>query len=96
MTALCLLVFTSGIAASRDAFAGDTDRCVNAAEQAQRLRRDGHLRSARESLVACARETCPGPVRVDCKQWLGEVDADLPSIVVRALEDDGRAITDVR
>ncbi len=86
----------SGLSASRDAGANDTDRCVSDAEQAQRLRHDGHLRSARDSLVACARETCPGPVRVDCKKWLGEVDADLPSIVLRASEDDGRALMDVR
>lgn len=96
LTPFVALVLASLVCAPRLAAADDTDRCVNAAEEAQRLRRDGHLRAARESLVACARETCPGPVRADCKKWLGEVEADLPTVVVRALEDDGRAISDVR
>lgn len=72
------------------------DQCFDAYEQAQRLRKDYHLRAAREQLLACGAEACPGFVRQDCARWLGEVEASTPTIVVLARRPDGTAVEDAR
>lgn len=93
VAALGVLSVVSGAGPAR---ADETDRCVSDAEQAQRFRRDARLRSARASLLGCAREACPLLVRTDCKRWLGEVDAALPTVVLRCSDDHGSEIVDVR
>jgi len=70
--------------------------CVSAADAAQQLRSDGKLRDARAALLVCAREACPGIVRADCAQWLSEVEAAIPTLVVRAQDTHGRELGDVR
>jgi hypothetical protein len=72
------------------------DQCFDAYEQGQRLRKDGHLRAAREKLVACGAEACPAFVRQDCAKWLGDVEASTPTIVVLARRPDGNAVEDAR
>jgi hypothetical protein len=58
--------------------------CVAQHEQAQLLRRQGRLIDTRAALVACAQEACPGVVRTDCVQWLGDVARAVPSVVLTA------------
>ncbi len=58
--------------------------CVAASEEAQTLRDEHALTKAREKLVLCARDTCPRVVRKDCSEWLSEVDASLPTVVLAA------------
>jgi hypothetical protein len=70
--------------------------CATAAVTAQQQRADGKLREARLSLHLCAREVCPGLVRNDCTQWLAEVEASLPTIVLRASDARGQDVNDLK
>jgi hypothetical protein len=70
--------------------------CVQASDKAQQLRVAGKLLEARDSLRACVLDACPGVVREACAQWLGEVQASLPSIVIGAKDGDGRDLLDVK
>jgi hypothetical protein len=65
--------------------------CVKGAEDGQRLRAQGKLWEARESFTSCASERCPPLVRSDCSGWLAEVEAAVPSIVVRATAAENQA-----
>lgn len=79
--------------------------CVSAYDQTQALRKQGNLVEARQRALACSQPTCPGVVSKDCAQWLGEIDASLPTVVFSAELDgndtaavrvllDGKPITD--
>jgi hypothetical protein len=74
----------------------DKEQCVTTAEQAQPLRRAGRLLDARERLLVCASATCPRVVRSDCTTWLASLDGEIPTIVIRAHDDRGRDMVDVR
>jgi hypothetical protein len=87
---------TPGRALADDAPRPTKERCFDAYEQAQRLRKAYHLLQAREHLVTCGSSTCPPFVAQDCTKWLGEVEASTPTIVVLARGPDGAAIEDVR
>lgn len=84
------------LATSGSAWADDADRCASLAERAQRDRLAGRVRAAREGLIACSSETCPRAVRSDCGRWLSEVESELPTVVVRAVDGRGHDLTDVR
>jgi hypothetical protein len=58
--------------------------CLARYEYAQVARRQRRLLDARSELLLCSREACPGPIRGDCIDWLGEVGRSLPSVVVTA------------
>lgn len=73
-----------------------TNACVESHVSAQRLRRDGKLRAAREQLVACARTSCPQVLVRECAAWLTEVEAAIPSVVFEATDERGRDLVDVR
>ena len=45
------------------AWADDREQCATAAEQAQSLRDEGKYRRAREQMLVCARDVCPGPIK---------------------------------
>ena len=80
------------------AFAGPDERaeCANAADQAQSLRDEGKYRRAREQMLVCARDACPGPIKSDCGKWLGEVDRDAPTVVFGARDSKGTDVFDVK
>ena len=82
--------------AAAPALADGNEVCATAAEQAQSLRKAGKLREARERLVKCTRDTCSAIVRPFCAQWLSEVDAALPSVVIRALDARGQDVLEAR
>ena len=73
-----------------------TEACVAAHLTAQRLRRDGRLRAAKESLVACSRSSCPQVLVEECGPWLREVEQTLPTIVFEAVGPDGLDVADAR
>lgn len=50
------------------------------------------LLEAQTQLVACASVDCPKFVRADCLRWLDEVQATLPTIVVRANDPSGNDV----
>lgn len=70
--------------------------CLAAHESAQKLRSENKLRAAREKLLVCAVDACPSLVKVDCTKWLPEVDRDLPSVIVRATDEKGADVVDVK
>jgi hypothetical protein len=72
------------------------DACIAAAEEGQRLRLDKELTLAREKLLACSHVECPTVLRADCTRWLSQVDAAMPSLVVRAVDATGADLVDVR
>lgn len=69
---------------SAPALADETKACVAASDQAQQLRDEGKLKDAREQMLLCARDVCPGAVRKDCSAWLTALEASLPSVVIGA------------
>ncbi len=77
------------------AHADTADQCIAAAEQSQPLRRDGKLLAGRRLLIACSRPECPSVVRTDCTKWLADLDALVPSVVVRAVDSMGADVLGV-
>ncbi len=94
--AAAILVLPATLLAPARATALDRETCFSSAETAQKLRAQGHLRDAREKLLTCAQKECPAAVQSDCSTWLGEVEANLPSIVVQAHDTQGNDLSDVQ
>jgi hypothetical protein len=65
--------------------------CFDAYERAQRLRQEHKLRASLDELQLCVDASCPAFVKRDCGQWLGEVEASLPSAVVLTKGSDAYA-----
>jgi hypothetical protein len=76
--------------------ADDTSECIAASEAAQQLRDDHALLEARDKLIVCARPSCPAPIRRDCIDLGAQVDAAIPTIVLRARDSHGVDIVDVK
>ncbi len=76
-----------------DAAADDRSVCGTAYEAAQRSRIAGHVGAAREELLLCVREVCPGFIRTDCVTWLAEVEAAQPTVVYAVMGPDGHDLT---
>jgi len=93
LTVLTISIAT--LAFSRHAFADDKQDCIAASEAGQDKKLRGNLREAREQLLICARDVCPAIVRQDCTQWLTEIIAALPSVVVGARDWQGHDLVDV-
>ena len=92
LAALAALVALSAPAKAEDAVRA----CIAASTDAQTLRSQGKLLAAREQMVACARDACPPIVRSHCARWLSEIEAQIPSVVVRAENADGTDAVDAR
>lgn len=74
----------------------DHEACLSAHEKAQIERMHGRYVEAHAQLLACAQASCPGGVRNDCKGWLREVEASLPTLVFAVADASGRDLVDVR
>lgn len=94
--AVALAVFAAGERASSGGDAPTKEACVAAYKDAQRLRKAGKLKAAREQLVTCSQKECPGVVVADCSPWLAQVEEALPSISIEARGADGRDLVAVR
>jgi hypothetical protein len=70
--------------------------CIDASTRGQTLRQEGHLLGAREQMIQCSRDACPGAVRSHCVRWLGEIDERIPSIIVRAQDAAGADLVGAR
>jgi hypothetical protein len=90
------LACLAAITAAGTARADSVHECGSAAERGQRLREKRSLKAAREDFIACAKERCPGAIRVDCSSWLTDVQARIPSIVLRATDRQGHDVVDVK
>jgi hypothetical protein len=75
--------------------ADEREQCASAADKAQQLRDEGKYRTAREQMLLCARDVCPGPIKSDCGKWLTDLDRDAPTVVFGA-KDGARDVTDVK
>jgi hypothetical protein len=91
-----VLVALALVAIERPALADDTADCIAASESAQTLRDAHAIIEARDKLLVCSRDVCPGPVRTDCLEQREEVEAGIPSIVWRAKDAHGQDTVDVR
>lgn len=69
--------------------------CVSAYSNAQDLRASSKLIAAQRELRSCARATCPSFIQRDCTQWLEQVEASTPTVVVSAKDGAGHDVTDV-
>jgi hypothetical protein len=88
---VCGSVSTSAQATNAD----EKGECIRASDQGQQLRDDGKYRLAREAFVRCARTSCPALVSHDCQEWLVDVDAHAPTVVIDAKDDKGNDLAEV-
>ncbi|MDB4946332.1 MAG: hypothetical protein JWP97_5866 [Labilithrix sp.] len=68
--------------------------CIDAAEDAQRQSRAGHLLAARARTEQCLDARCPPAIRRDCDAFRTEVTRRIPSVVVRVRDAAGRDLAD--
>jgi hypothetical protein len=78
------------------AHATDKVACVNAASEGQKLLRANKLLSARDQLLVCSAKDCPEVVSKDCTEWLGQAQRGIGSVVVKARDEQGQLVEDVR
>jgi hypothetical protein len=65
--------------------------CVTAHDRAGLLRREEQWVDARAAMQRCADDACPIAIRSDCRTWLDELRAALPTLLVDIeRDDDGR------
>jgi hypothetical protein len=92
---VALTVASPVVAARPKAIDATKAGCASAYEAAQEERLKKQLLSAREHLVTCGATSCPPAMQRECIGWLAEVDAALPTVVVRAFVA-GSETTEVR
>ena len=96
MLCVSLLAVAYASVLVQTAHAADTTACVQAYDDAQRLRRSGKLLRARASLLTCAQSDCPAAVVRECTKWLSEVNVSIPTVVLGARSAEGMDLHDVR
>jgi hypothetical protein len=95
LRAVLVAACTATTLAESAAYADEREQCKAAAEQAQQLRDEGKYRRAREQMLFCARDVCPGPIKSDCGGWLSELDRLAPTVVFGARSSD-KDVVDVK
>lgn len=83
-------------AAAADERADEKQACASAAEEAEQLRIDARLMAARERLLRCSRPACPAAVRSDCAEWMTEVVAAIPTVVLAVRDARGQDVLGAR
>jgi hypothetical protein len=68
--------------------------CIKASIDAQEMRSAGRWASAKEALAICSDPACPAMIRHDCSQWMAEITAATPTIVLGAVDASGTDLTD--
>ncbi len=94
-----LVLALTSLVTARDAAAEEpspTSECLPAFEAAQNYRKASAFLAARESLTICVQASCPAVVRSKCIEWLDEVRATQPSIVVTVKDALGRDTSEAR
>jgi len=84
------------LAAESPARADEKAVCLDAASRGQTLRDAHKLVEARDLFRLCARRQCPAMVQQDCGAWLGDVQRDLPTVVVSAKDGQGADLQNVQ
>jgi hypothetical protein len=93
--AASLVVAATWLTASPAEADTDAVACARASESAQSLRSAGKLVEALDRVPACLNLRCPDFVRRDCEALRTDIQASLPTIVVRARGPGGEDATDV-
>ena len=94
---LALVAFAAWTTFASKSRADDTVRtCIAASTEGQTLRKSGKLLASRDQMIACSRDACPAIVRSHCARWLTEVDAGIPSVVIRAEDATGADVLDAQ
>ncbi len=70
-------------------------QCIAANEAEQYLREANKLHEARDKLLLCVSDACPGPIREDCAQRLDEIAKAMPSVVFEVKDSAGNAVPGV-
>jgi hypothetical protein len=86
-------------AAETEASAAPNDRaqkCAADSYRGQEERDRGAFVEARASFRSCALDECPSLIRKDCGQWLSEVEANMPTVVVGAKDARGNDVMGAR
>jgi hypothetical protein len=91
-----LVAFAAFPCAASAAPPSRAERCVALAERGQQERDRAAFTEARVSLRACAADECPSLVRKDCAQWLAEVEASTPTVVLGAKDAQGNDVIGAR
>ena len=74
----------------------DAEQCVQAYEDGQQARKRGELKKAAEAFTVCAAESCPDLTKSDCVQWLGEVEALRPTILLVLIDEQGKDVANAK
>ena len=92
---LAVLAVLAGLAAVPRAARADDAACIAASENELSVRKQGKVRAAITLLVVCAAPTCPDEIKGECGRRLIELNAALPTIVVRATDAAGNDLSGV-
>jgi hypothetical protein len=92
---VCVLTLT--LAAVEGHARAETPRaCVEAVERGQSLRDKVKLREAKAAFLSCAASSCPEVIQRDCAQWVADVDARIPTVIITATDSAGRDVVYVK
>lgn len=89
--ASAVAVSAPALASTGRAHASDKE-CMAAASSGQDRRDEGRLLDARGEFQRCAQADCPPPIPRYCGEWLSDVANRIPTLVVRAVDDEGRDV----
>jgi hypothetical protein len=95
-TVVAWLLASAAVMLGPVAEASDKSACLDAHAEAQRLRRAGHVKAARASLIACSAASCPPLVSRDCTTWVSELEAEQPTVIISSHDEAGRDVGAVR
>jgi hypothetical protein len=71
------------------------EACSAAYERTQVFDRESALVQAREQSILCAKRECPEFVQKECLEWLEDLDARIPTILIEAYDRVGARVDDV-
>lgn len=91
-----LLAVLAVVVSARPVLAQAKKDCSQAYEQAQVLRQDSKLRQAREKLLICAAAACPARMRDECTTWSGELQKEIPTVIVSFRTPQGSDVSGAR
>jgi hypothetical protein len=94
--ALGVALAASALSGTPRVMAQAADPCLSAPTDGQQQQRAGKLLEARESFLACSRNTCPKEIVQDCEHWLRDVNDALPSVIFAVRDAEGHDLLDAR
>ncbi len=87
LAVLLLLLFTPTVAFAQSG-EKNVEQCFNAYEQTQVLLKTGDFQNAQSAAETCS-SGCPEEIVVECKAWLGQINRDMPSVILLARSSRG-------